>query len=142
MTEDEIRAKISENYSALCIRDIYNIKRNGTYTPVVSGMTIDANTIVRTRAFRAVQEGVVSSDSEAREIAITDLFSYSLGYADPANPFNEDPDPTDPNYDPDAIVYKKDPDGHIIDFNDISKGTSKELNGAGDFFEMNTSANS
>ena len=142
MTEDEIRAKISENYSALCIRDIYNIKRNGTYTPVVSGMTIDANTIVRTRAFRAVQEGVVSSDSEAREIAITDLFSYSLGYADPANPFNEDPDPTDPNYDPDAIVYKKDPDGHIIDFNDISEGTSKELNGAGDFFEMNTSANS
>ncbi len=142
MTEDEIRAKISENYSALCIRDIYNIKRNGTYTPVVSGMTIDANTIVRTRAFRAVQEGVVSSDSKAREIAITDLFSYSLGYADPANPFNEDPDPTDPNYDPDAIVYKKDPDGHIIDFNDISEGTSKELNGAGDFFEMNTSANS
>ena len=142
MTEDEIRAKISENYSALCIRDIYNIKRNGTYTPVVSGMTIDANTIVRTRAFRAVQEGVVSSDSKAREIAITDLFSYSLGYADPANPFNEDPDPTDPNYDPDAVVYKKDPDGHIIDFNDISEGTSKELNGAGDFFEMNTSANS
>lgn len=142
MTEDEIRAKISENYSALCIRDIYNIKRNGTYTPVVSGMTIDAKTIVRTRAFRAVQEGVVSSDSGAREIAITDLFSYSLGYADPANPFNEDPDPTDPNYDPDAIVYKMDPDGHIIDFNDISEGTSKELNGAGDFFEMNTSANS
>lgn len=136
MTDEEIWSKISENYSAMCIREVYNIKQGNSYVPVTSGMTVYPTTVIRTRAKRARDEGInpdPTADPYEKNLQIKNLFSFNLGYADPDDPFNQ----LDTSLNPDQINYKKDSDGHIIDFPTISKGTSADLAGAGDFFEYN-----
>ena len=144
MTDSEIETKVSENYSIIATRTVKKTYANGTDqdpVDVTPGMTIDQNTIIRNYAKKAYDTGESDSAEGARTLKITELFKNNLGYADPDNPYNNDPDPDDPDYDPDKFRYKKDVNGVIIDFNDISKGTSEELAGCGDFFEMNTAEN-
>ena len=119
-------------YSVLAAKDIKNVIINGTATPVTPGMEITDSTVIRNYAHKAYNTGYDKSDKikkAASTLKVTEFFKFNLG--------NADPDPDDPDYDPDAQVYKYDSDGVIIDFNDISKGTSEELAGCGDFFEMN-----
>ena len=132
----------NDDYTALLAKDVYQVNNDGQMVDVVAGTTVTQNTIVRNYAQKARQEGVYNSSTGCKSnINITDMFSFNLNYADPDNALNEDPDPDDPGYDPDAFVYKYDTSGVPIDFKDISKGTSEELAGCGDFFEMNTAEN-
>ena len=127
-------------YSVLAAKDIKNVIINGTATPVTPGMEITDSTVIRNYAHKAYNTGYDKSDKikkAASTLKVTEFFKFNLGYANPDDERNADPDPDDPDYDPDAQVYKYDSDGVIIDFNDISKGTSEELAGCGDFFEMN-----
>ncbi len=132
----------NDGYTALLAKDVYQTKENNQMVDVHAGTTVDSSTVIRNYAEKAHQEGVYNSSTGCKNnVNITDLFSFNLNYADPDNALNEDPDPDDPDYDPDAFVYKYDTSGVPIDFKDISKGTSDELAGCGDFFELNTSEN-
>lgn len=132
----------NNGYTPLLARDVDKVRENGQMVDVVAGTTITPNTVVSNYAEKARQEGVYNSSTGCKSnINITDFFSFNLNYADPDNANNEDPDPDAPGYDPDAFVYKYDTSGVPIDFKDISKGTSEELAGCGDFFELNTAEN-
>ncbi|MBR2280392.1 MAG: InlB B-repeat-containing protein [Ruminococcus sp.] len=123
----------NDGYTALLAKDVYQTKDNGQMVDVHAGTTVTSDTVIRNYAEKARQEGVYNSSTGCKsEIAIDDLFSFNLNYADPDNALNDDPDP-------DAFEYKYDKNGVPIDFKDISPGTSNELAGCGDFFEMNTS---
>lgn len=142
LTEEQKARKISQNYSVLTAKDVYQIQRNRGMVDVEAGMTISGTDSIGNYAKKAYDEGYDGATSSgAAVVQITNMFGFNLNYADPEDPRNEDADPNDPDYDPDAPVYKFGSDGKIIDFNDISQGTSEELIGASDFFEMNTAAN-
>ena len=129
-------------YSVLAAKDIKNVIINGTATPVTPGMEITDSTVIRNYAHKAYNTGYDTSDKikkAASTLKVTEFFKFNLGYANPDDERNADPDPDDPDYDPDAQVYKYDSDGVIIDFNDISKGTSDDLKGHGKYFELNSS---
>ncbi|MCR5653124.1 MAG: hypothetical protein K6F88_04915, partial [Ruminococcus sp.] len=130
-----------DNYKTIAVRDFKNVYINNQRTPVTSGMTITADTQVRNYAQKAYDEGKETPKprSARTNIKIKDLFDFNLNYANPDDPRNADPDPDDPSYDPDAQVYKYDSNNRIIDFNDISKGTSEGLAGKGKYYELVTS---
>lgn len=120
-------------YTALLAKDVYQVKENDRLVDVVAGTTVTPDTVIRNYAQKAKDEGIYSGSGTKDNIAITDLFSFNLNYANPDDPRNEDPEIIDEN----TFVYKYDTNGVPIDFKDISKGTSEELAGCGDFFEMN-----
>ena len=120
-------------YTALLAKDVYQVKENDRLVDVVAGTTVTPDTVVRNYAQKAKDEGIYSGSGTKDNIVITDLFSFNLNYANPDDPRNEDPEIIDEN----TFVYKYDTNGVPIDFKDISKGTSEEIAGCGDFFEMN-----
>ena len=121
-------------YTALLAKDVYQVvEENDRLVDVVAGTTVTPNTVVRNYAKKAKDEGIYNGSGARNDIVITDLFSFNLNYANPDDPRNEDPEIIDEN----TFVYKYDTYGVPIDFKDISKGTSEELAGCGDFFEMN-----
>ena len=120
-------------YTALLAKDVYQVEENDRLVDVVAGTTVTPNTVVRNYAQKAKDEGIYNGSGARNDIVITDLFSFNLNYANPDDPRNEDPEIIDEN----TFVYKYDTNGVPIDFKDISKGTSEELAGCGDFFEMN-----
>ena len=123
----------NNGYTALLAKDVYQVEENDRLVDVVAGTTVTPNTVVRNYAQKAKDEGIYNGSGARNDIVITDLFSFNLNYANPDDPRNEDPEIIDEN----TFVYKYDTNGVPIDFKDISKGTSEELAGCGDFFEMN-----
>ena len=123
----------NNGYTALLAKDVYQVEENDRLVDVVAGTTVTPNTVVRNYAKKAKDEGIYNGSGARNDIVITDLFSFNLNYANPDDPRNEDPEIIDEN----TFVYKYDTYGVPIDFKDISKGTSEELAGCGDFFEMN-----
>lgn len=143
LTEEQIQAKVSQNYSVIAAKDVYNIyDENGNTILIQPGMTITPDTIIRNKAKKAKDEGIYSGSGDDT-IPIKDFFSFNLGYADPSDPRNNDDHAFDENGDrmSEAQVYKYDKDGGIIDFNDISQGTSEQLVGNANYFELNTAEN-
>lgn len=143
LTEEQIQAKVSQNYSVIAAKDVYNIyDENGNTILIQPGMTITPDTIIRNKAKKAKDEGIYSGSGD-ETIPIKDFFSFNLGYADPSDPRNSEDHAFDENGDrmSEAQVYKYDKDGGIIDFNDISQGTSEQLVGNGNYFELNTAVN-
>ena len=143
LTEEQIQAKVSQNYSVIAAKDVYNIyDEHGNTIQIEPGMTITPDTIIRNKAKKAKDEGIYSGSGDDT-IPIKDFFSFNLGYANPSDPRNNDDLAFDENGDrmPEAQVYKYDKDGGIIDFNDISQGTSEQLVGNSDYFELNTAEN-
>lgn len=143
LTEEQIQAKVSQNYSVIAAKDVYNIyDENGNTILIEPGMTITPDTIIRNKAKKAKDEGIYSGSGDD-VIPIKDFFSFNLGYADPSDPRNSEDHAFDENGDrkPEAQVYKYDKDGGIIDFNDISQGTSEQLVGNANYFELNTADN-
>ena len=143
LTEEQIQAKVSQNYSVIAAKDIYNIyDEHGNTILIEPGMTITPDTIIRNKAKKAKDEGIYSGSGD-ETIPIKDFFSFNLGYADPSDPRNSEDHAFDENGDrmSEAQVYKYDKDGGIIDFNDISQGTSEQLVGNGNYFELNTAVN-
>ena len=143
LTEEQIQAKVSQNYSVIAAKDIYNIyDEHGNTILIEPGMTITPDTIIRNKAKKAKDEGIYSGSGD-ETIPIKDFFSFNLGYANPSDPRNNDDLAFDENGDrmSEAQVYKYDKDGGIIDFNDISQGTSEQLAGNANYFELNTADN-
>lgn len=143
LTEEQIQAKVSQNYSVIAAKDIYNIyDEQGNTILIKPGMTITPDTIIRNKAKKAKDEGIYSGSGDDT-IPIKDFFSFNLGYANPSDSRNNDDNAFDENGDrkPEAQVYKYDKDGGIIDFNDISQGTSEQLLGNANYFELNTADN-
>ena len=143
LTEEQIRAKVSQNYSVIAAKDIYNIyDEHGNTIPIEPGMTITPDTIIRNKAKKAKDEGIYSGSGD-ETIPIKDFFSFNLGYANPSDSRNNEDHAFDENGNhlPESQVYKYDKDGIIIDFNDISQGTSEQLAGNGNYFELNTAEN-
>ena len=143
LTEEQIQAKVSQNYSVIAAKDVYNIyDEHGNTIQIEPGMTITPDTIIRNKAKKAKDEGIYSGSGDDT-IPIKDFFSFNLGYANPSDPRNNDDLAFDENGDrmSEAQVYKYDKDGGIIDFNDISQGTSEQLVGNGNYFELNTAVN-
>ena len=119
-------------YSVLATKDVYQVQNNRGMSDVVAGTTVDQNTMIRNYAQKAKDEGMTGNAIKgATNLNITDFFHFNLNSADPNNALNNSED----------SMYKYDSNGTIIDFNEISKGTSTELNGCEDFFELNTAAN-
>ena len=143
LTEEQIQAKVSQNYSVIAAKDVYNIyDEHGNTILIQPGMTITPDTIIRNKAKKAKDEGIYSGSGDDT-IPIKDFFSFNLGYADPSDPRNSEDHAFDENGDrmSEAQVYKYDKDGVIIDFNDISQGTSEQLVGNANYFELNTAEN-
>lgn len=143
LTEEQIQAKVSQNYSVIAAKDIYNIyDEHGNTIPIEPGMTITPDTIIRNKAKKAKDEGIYNGSGD-ETIPIKDFFSFNLGYANPSDSRNNDDNAFDENGNrlPEAQVYKYDKDGGVIDFNDISQGTSEQLVGNGNYFELNTAEN-
>lgn len=143
LTEEQIQAKVSQNYSVIAAKDIYNIyDEHGNTIPIEPGMTITPDTIIRNKAKKAKDEGVYSGSGD-KTIPIKDFFSFNLGYANSSDSRNNEDHAFDENGNrlPESQVYKYDKDGIIIDFNDISQGTSEQLAGNGNYFELNTAEN-
>ena len=97
---------------------------------------------MRNKAKKAMDENIYSGKGGA-VIPIKNFFDFNLGYANPNDPRNNDDHAYDENgnHKPEALVYKYDKNGVIIDFNDISQGTSEQLVGKRDYFELNTAEN-
>lgn len=130
----------NDGYSVIASKDIYNAKidKNAQLTKITAGMEITSRAVIRNLAQKATDENLEGYDGrDAKYVGITDLFGFNLGYADPEDSRNVD---TEANLTAET-VYKYDKNGSIIDFVDISKGTSEELAGCGDFFELNTAEN-
>ena len=143
LTEEEIQAKVSQNYSVIAAKDVFNIyDEDGNTTLIHPGMVITPDTVIRNKAKKAKDEGIYSGSGDAT-VPIKEFFNFNLGYANPNDSRNKDDLAFDENGDrkPEAQVYKYDKDGVIIDFNDISQGTSEQLVGKRDYFELNTAAN-
>ncbi len=143
LTEEQIQAKVSQNYSVIAAKDVFNVyDEDGNTTLIHPGMVITPDTVIRNKAKKAKDEGVYSGSGDAI-IPIKDFFDFNLGYANPNDPRNNDDYAFDENGDrlPEALVYKYDKNGVIIDFNDISQGTSEQLVGNRDYFELNTAEN-
>ena len=104
-----------DNYTVIATKQ-FDKYANGN--SIIPGQTITPETEVKNAA--------------GNTIHIKDFFSYNLRYADPDNVANKTADHDDPHYDV---------KGKVIDFNDISKGTSTDLFGHSKYFEMNTSDN-
>lgn len=147
----------NDGYSALLAKDVTQVYVNNQLTDVTAGMTITPEHKINNATKYAVADGVITSSqagNKAKSEKIVDLFNFNLGYANPNDSRNDELDPDDPNYNPSSLNYKYKFEydtasnananhtcDRIIDFNDISPGTSNELAGCGDFFEMNTSEN-
>lgn len=142
LTKEEIQAKVSKNYSVIAAKDVFNVYEDGHEIPIKPGMVITPDTVIRNKAKKAKDEGVYSGTG-GNTVPIKDFFSFNLGYANPNDSRNNDDLAFDENGDrkPEALVYKYDKDGGIIDFNDISQGTSEQLVGNRDYFELNTADN-
>lgn len=143
LTEEEIQAKVSKNYSVIAAKDVFNVyDEDGNTTLIHPGMVITPDTVIRNKAKKAKDEGIYSGTGDA-VIPIKNFFDFNLGYANPNDVLNNDDLAFDENGDrkPEALVYKYDKDGVIIDFNDISQGTSEQLVGNGNYFELNTAEN-
>lgn len=142
LTEEEIQAKVSKNYSVIAAKDVFNVYEDGHEIPIKPGMVITPDTVIRNKAKKAMDEGVYSGTGDA-VFPIKNFFDFNLGYANPNDSRNNDDLAFDENGDrkPEALVYKYDKDGRIIDFNDISQGTSEQLVGNGNYFELNTAEN-
>ena len=142
LTEEEIQAKVSKNYSVIAAKDVFNIYENGHERLIEPGMVITPDTVIRNKAKKAKDEGIYSGSGD-NVIPIKDFFSFNLGYANPNDPRNNDDLAFDENghHKPEALVYKYDKNGVIIDFNDISQGTSEQLVGNRNYFELNTAEN-
>ena len=143
LTEEEIQAKVSKNYSVIAAKDVFNVyDENGNTTLIHPGMVITPDTVIRNKAKKAKDEGLYSGSGD-EIVPIKDFFSFNLGYANPNDSRNNDDNAFDENGNrlPEAQVYKYDKDGGIIDFNDISQGTSEQLVGNRDYFELNTAEN-
>ena len=142
LTEEEIQAKVSKNYSVIAAKDVFNVYEDGHEIPIKPGMVITPDTVIRNKAKKAKDEGIYSGTGD-EVIPIKDFFDFNLGYANPNNPLNNDDHAYDENGNrkPEALVYKYDKNGVIIDFNDISQGTSEQLVGNGNYFELNTADN-
>lgn len=144
----------NNGYTALLAKDVTQVIINNQLTNVTAGMEITPDYQIKNAASYAVDDGVITSSqagSAAKSEKIVDLFNFNLGYANPNDSRNEELDPDDPNYNPSSLSYKYKFEydtslnananhtcNRIIDFNDISPGTSNELAGCGDFFIMNT----
>lgn len=147
----------NDGYTALLAKDVTQVYVNNQLTDVTAGMTITPEHKINNATKYAVADGVITSSqagNKAKSEKIVDLFNFNLGYANPNDSRNDELDPDDPNYNPSSLNYKYKFEydtasgananhtcDRIIDFNDISPGTSNELAGCGDFFEMNTSEN-
>ncbi len=147
----------NEGYTALLAKDVTQVYVNNQLTDVTAGMTITPDHKINNATKYAVADGVITSSqagNKAKSEKIVDLFNFNLGYANPNDSRNDELDPDDPNYNPSSLNYKYKFEydtasnananhtcNRIIDFNDISPGTSNELAGCGDFFELNTSEN-
>ena len=119
-------------YSVLATKDVDKVENNRGMSDVVAGTTVNQNTIIRNYAQKAKAEGMTGNAIKgANDLNITDFFHFNLNSADPNNALNNSED----------SMYKYDINGTIIDFNDMSKGTSTELTGCEDFFELNTAEN-
>lgn len=119
-------------YSVLATKDVYKVENNRSMSDVVAGTTVDQNTMIRNYAKKAQSEGMTGNAIKgAKNLNITDFFHFNLNSADPNNALNNSED----------SMYRYDINGTIIDFNDMSKGTSTELTGCEDFFELNTAEN-
>ena len=142
LTEEEIQAKVSKNYSVIAAKDVFNVYEDGHEIPIKPGMEITPDTVIRNKAKKAKDEGIYSGTGDD-VIPIKNFFDFNLGYANPNDSRNNDDLAFDENGDrkPEALVYKYDKDGGIIDFNDISQGTSEQLVGNGNYFELNTADN-
>ena len=143
LTEEQIQAKVSKNYSVIAAKDVFNIyDEDGNTTLIHPGMVITPDTVIRNKAKKAKDEGIYSGSGDAI-VPIKDFFRFNLGYADSNNALNNDDNAFDENGNrkPEALVYKYDKNGVIIDFNDISQGTSEQLVGNGAYFELNTADN-
>ncbi|MBQ7744534.1 MAG: InlB B-repeat-containing protein [Ruminococcus sp.] len=142
LTEEEIQAKVSKNYSVIAAKDVFNVYEDGHEIPIKPGMVITPDTVIRNKAKKAKDEGIYSGTGGA-VIPIKNFFDFNLGYANHNDPRNNDDLAFDENGDrkPEALVYKYDKNGVIIDFNDISQGTSEQLVGNANYFELNTADN-
>ncbi len=142
LTEEEIQAKVSKNYSVIAAKDVFNVYEDGHEIPIKPGMVITPDTVIRNKAKKAKDEGIYSGTGDD-VIPIKNFFDFNLGYANPNDSRNNDDLAFDENGNrkPEALVYKYDKDGGIIDFNDISQGTSEQLVGNGNYFELNTADN-
>ena len=142
LTEEEIQAKVSKNYSVIAAKDVFNIYEDDHEVRIEPGMEITPDTIIRNKAKKAKDEGLYDGSGD-EIVPIKDFFDFNLGYANPNDPRNNDDYAFDENGDrlPEALVYKYDKNGVIIDFNDISQGTSEQLVGNRDYFELNTADN-
>ena len=90
LTEEQIQAKVSQNYSVIAAKDIYNIyDEHGNTIRIEPGMTITPDTIIRNKAKKAKDEGIYSGSGD-ETIPIKDFFSFNLGYANPSDPRNND----------------------------------------------------
>ncbi len=143
LTEEQIQEKISQNYSVIAAKDIFNIyDEHGNTVLIEPGMEITPDTIIRNKAKKAKDEGIYNGSGDDI-IPIKDFFRFNLGYANPSDSRNNDDLAFDENGErmTEAQVYKYDNNGTIIDFNDISQGTSEQLVGNEDYFELNTAEN-
>lgn len=131
LSEAEVAAKLSRSYSVLAAKDVYKVKNpdTGLMEDVQAGMKITKDTVIRNFAEKARDEGY-GDGTGANEFAVTDFFSFNLGYGVTQVDTGQDTDP-------DAPTYYKDSSGTIIDFNDMSSGTSEELNGNAKYFVEN-----
>lgn len=135
LSEAEVAAKLSDNYSVLAAKDVYKVKNpdTGLMEDVQAGMKITRDTMIRNFAKKAYDEGF-GNGSGAAEFAITDFFKFNLGYGVEQVDTDQETNPDNPTYyyDSDNTSTRK-----IIDFNDMSKGTSEELDGNSIYFVLN-----
>lgn len=135
LSEAEVAAKLSKNYSVLAAKDVYKVKNaeTGQMEDVQAGMEITRDTKIRNFAKKAYDEDF-GNGRGAAEFAITDFFKFNLGYGVEQVDTDQETNPDNPTYyyDSNNTSTRK-----IIDFNDMSKGTSEELNGNSEYFILN-----
>lgn len=77
LTEEEIQAKVSKNYSVIAAKDVFNIYENGHERLIEPGMVITPDTVIRNKAKKAKDEGIYSGSGD-NVIPIKDFFRFTL----------------------------------------------------------------